>query len=139
MWERVTDYDDRFGTNATSSFAVHADRAAGDVGRIVHGLRPLPGQCGVVIGIAGQPAMLELFDSPTVLAQQFASIVEAAALDAIGREPERTPARRAIRFVAHTEEIALQPDRSAGLGVSLRGASSHASVNALGWLHRTSI
>lgn len=136
VWRRVAEYDARYGANATSSFAVHADRAAADVDRLVAGIRPLPGQVGVVIGIAGQPVMLEAFDSPTTLRRQFDAIIRAAGFDALDAVPERTPARRAIRFVDRAAQVGREPVARAGAGVTVAGSSPYASVTGLSWRTR---
>ncbi|MDX6241048.1 MAG: hypothetical protein QOG10_5872 [Kribbellaceae bacterium] len=136
VWRRVTEYDARYGPNATSSFAVHADRAVQDVRRLVDGLGPLPGQVGVVIGIAGQPVLAEVFDSPITLAQQFRSIVKAAALDALGQEELVTPSRRARRFVDRAGRVERRPIAPAGLGTTVAGADGYATVAALAWRRR---
>lgn len=136
VWRRVSEYDVRYGANATSSFAEHADRAAVDVQELVKELRPLPGQIGVLIGIAGQPVMVEAFDSPTTLRQQFKSIIEAAGLDAFGQDPVRTPARRAIRFVDQLSLVSQQPLTPAGAGTTIGGASPYAAVTGLAWQRR---
>lgn len=133
VWRRVSEYEVRFGANATSSFAEHAERGARAVRELVEGLRPLPGQIGVLIGIAGQPVMLEAFDSPVTLQRQFASIIQAAGLDALGQEALRTPARRAIRFVDRVALVRATPVAPAGAGTTVRGASGYAAVTGLAW------
>ena len=136
VWRRVSEYDARFGTNDTSSFAEHADRAAGDVLLLTRGMRPLAGQLGVVIAIAGQPVLTEVFDHPTTLARQFQSIIEAAALDALGQEEVATPSRRARRFVDRMRRVERQALAPAGLGTTVSGADSYATVTALAWRRR---
>jgi hypothetical protein len=136
VWRRVAEQDARYGTNGTASLVEHVDRARDSVRELVEGLRPLPGQVGVLIGIAGQPVMAEVFDSPSTLRRQFRSIVEAAAFDAVGREPVRTPARRAIRFVERLSSVRRRPVAPAGLGTTVSGASPYASVTGLAWQRR---
>jgi hypothetical protein len=136
VWRRVSEYDARLGASPTSSFADHADKAAGHVARLTRGLKPLPGQVGIVIGIAGHPVMAEVFDSSSTLHRQFDSIVAAAALDALGAPPVRTPARRAIRFVDRATAVDQLPLAPAGAGVTVRGESEYAAVTALAWGQR---
>lgn len=133
VWRRIGEYDALFGDNHTSSLAEHADRAAGAVDELVDTLRPLPGQVGVVVGIAGQPVMLEAFDSPRTLRDQFASIVWAAGLDALGQQPVRTPARRAVRFVDRAALVHAVPAAPAGAGTTVAGRSAYAAVSGLAW------
>lgn len=136
VWRRVAEYDARYGANETSSSAVHADRACHDVRRLVDGLRPLPGQADVVVGIAGQPVMAEVFDSPVTLAPQFRSIVKAAALDALGQEELATPSRRARRFVDRAGQVTCRPVAPAGLGTTVVGVDGYATVSSLAWRRR---
>lgn len=133
VWRRVSEYDARFGGNDTSSFAAHTDRAAGDVDRLIEGLEPLAGQIGFVIGIAGQPVMLEVFDNPVTLRRQFDAIIRAAAFDALAAVPDQTPARRAIRFVDRAAQVGLRPIASAGAGVTVAGSSGYATLTGLDW------
>lgn len=96
VWRRV---GRDAGTSATGSFVEHLDRVEGDLQRRVARLRPLPGQTGVLIGIGGHPLLLEDFDHPRTLAEQYDALLRAAALDAVGRPAEPTPGRRARRMV----------------------------------------
>jgi hypothetical protein len=136
VWRRVSELDDRLGVNATSSFTEHADRAEDRVRRLTRGLRPFPGQVGVVIGLAGQPVAAEVFDSPTTLVRQFASIVNAAAMDALWLPSVPTPSRRARRLVDHAGELQLRQVAQAGLGVNLGARDDAVEVAALGWRDR---
>lgn len=136
VWKRVSEYDSRYGANATSSFAEHADRAADDIRPAVRGLRPLPGQIGIVIAIGGYPVSAELFDSPLTLAEQYQSIVTAAAMDAVGRPAEATPSRRARRFLATAAGVPLRRGTHAGAGTTFVGADENASIRALRWQGR---
>lgn len=136
VWRRVSEYDARFGESPTSSYADHADRGAADVRRLVAGMRLLPGQLGVVIGIGGQPFVAEVFDSPLTLRQQFSAIIEAAGMDALDQPIVPTPARRAIRLVDRAAGLSLRPIAAAGLGTTVTGSSEHASVDALAWRRR---
>jgi hypothetical protein len=136
VWRRVGEYDARFGANATESFVEHANRGVGDVDRLVDGMQPLPGQVGVVLGIAGQPVLAEVFDSPATLASQFRSLLRAAALDALGLPEEVTPSRRARRFVDRLSRVERRAVAPAGAGTTLAGADAYATVSALTWRRR---
>jgi hypothetical protein len=136
VWRRVSEYDAQFGPNATSSFTEHASRASHTVTPLVQGLRPFPGQIGVVIAISGQPVSAELFDSPLTLAERFPSIVAAAAMDAVGRPSEITPSRRALRFIDNAAKVDLHRGAAAGAGVTLVGRSADASISLLRWRDR---
>ncbi len=131
VWDRVAELESRYGASPTSSFVDYVEQGADDVSQIVADLRPLPGQSGVLIAIAGQPVALEVFDSPRTLAAQFQSIIEAAGLDAVGRPTDVTPSRRARRFVDHVCRLVRDERGSAGLGTSLRSTSKYADLHAL--------
>lgn len=136
VWQRVAQYEARFGQSPTSSYADHADRGAADVRRLVAGMRTLPGQLGVVIGIGGHPVVAEVFDSPLSLRQQFAAIMEAAGMDALDQPAVATPARRAIRLIEEAEGLSLRPVAAAGLGTTMTGSSERVAVDALAWRRR---
>jgi hypothetical protein len=136
VWRRVEEYEARYGANETASLVEHGDRAAADVDSVVKGFRCLGGQVGVVLCIAGQPVLAEVFDSPSTLARQFRSLVRAAALDALGQEHVATPSRRARRFVDRLARVERHAVAPAGVGTTLIGADSYASVSALAWRRR---
>lgn len=136
VWKRVSEYDARFGSNATSSFVEHAHRAAERVGPLVRGLRPFPGQIGVVIAISGYPVSADLFDSPLTLAEQFSAIVAAAAMDAVERPAEVTPSRRVRRFIAGATDVRVHRTARAGAGSTHVGANDDSSVSLLRWRGR---
>lgn len=133
VWQRVREYDARFGADETTSFVGHAERAEDRARRLVRGIRPLDGQSGVVVAISGQPVMLEVFESPTVLRPQLRSILLAAAMDALGRPADVTPSRRARRFVERVGAIRRTDVASAGSGIHAAGATEYAEVTALDW------
>lgn len=136
VWRRVREYDARYGANATASFVEHASRAGGDVRRLIEGIRPLAGQVGVVFGIAGQPVVAEVFDSPASLVSQFRSLLNAAALDALGQPEDVTLSRRVRRFVDRTSRLERRAVAPAGLGTTLAGGDQYATVSALAWRRR---
>jgi hypothetical protein len=136
VWRRVAELDGHLGANATSSFTGHAERAEDRVRALTRGLRPFPGQVGVLIGLAGQPVAAEVFDSPATLGRQFASIVEAAALDALWLPPIATPGRRARRFVDRAGRVRLLRTGEAGVGATYVGRDQYADLATLRWRDR---
>jgi len=114
----------------------HGDRAAADIDRLEEGFRPLGGQVGVLFGVAGQPVLAEVFDSPSTLARQFRSLIRAAALDAHGQDQPATPSRRARRFLYRLSRVERQAIAPAGVGTTLTGADPYATVSALTWRRR---
>jgi len=136
VWRRVEEYEGRFGASETASLVERSDRAGVDVDRLVAGFRPLAGQVGVVLGIAGQPVVAELYDSPRTLARQFRSLVQAAALDALGQQEIATPSRRARRFVDRLSRVPRRAVAPAGVGTTLTGADPYACLSVLAWRRR---
>jgi hypothetical protein len=136
VWRRVSEYDARYGPNATSSFTEHAKRAGDDVAPLIRGLRPFPAQIGIVVAISGHPVSAELFDCPSTLAEQFESIVRAAAMDAVGRRAEVTPSRRARSFIDRASTVDLHRSGPAGAGYTFVGTSEYASISQLQWHDR---
>ena len=146
VWERVSRYDDAFGASATASYVEHLDRRgalAATSGtdqtaallREIAAVRALDGQRGVLIGLGGQPAFLELFCSPSALRRHLKALLEAAALDAALLPAAPTPGRLARRFVERVGTAALDVDAASdgGAGRSLTARSPHHEVRGLGW------
>lgn len=102
VWARVADYEQRLGATGTSALARHLDRIQSSPALAgVHPIpaQPMPGQSGVVVGVAGRPVSFELFPDPAALAAFWTGLVQAARLDAIGARPVRTPGQRARDLV----------------------------------------
>ena len=134
-WRRVQSLEQVHGFSPTHSL-VEATRAAQEkAAAAVQDLRPLPFQTGVLIGIAGQPVLLEAYDSPRTLAHAWSALVRAVALDAVGAAPVPTPGRRARRFLDRLDRVELSSS-PAGLGLALHGRSEHASLDVLVWRGR---
>lgn len=102
---------------------------------LVEDLRPLPFQSGVLIGIAGHPVQLEVFDSSRTLADAWNSLLAAAALDAIDQEAVPTPGSRARKFVERVRSV--QADPGAVQQDVRRQRSSHVELTTLAWNGRT--
>lgn len=161
VWERVSRYDNAFGASPTASYVDHLNRRAapseGANGRPqdaqeakaaelaagIKNIRALPGQRGVLIGLGGQPAFVEVFASPTGLRRHLPGLLEAAAIDAALLPAEATPGRRARRFVGSLGGAPLgdQLGADAGAGYALASRSPHHEIRGLGWddelLHAT--
>lgn len=131
VWERVRHYEDQHGATRTRSFTDHADRRAAQVESLVAGLRPLPGQIGVLIGLAGQPAVAEVFGNDQLLVRELDSILRAVALDALDLAPTPTPSRRARRFLDRAAVALVRGTRPAGAGSSVEGATPYVQVSGL--------
>lgn len=133
VWRRVRRYETERGQTATESYVDHADRAEADVRRMVRGLRPFPGQVGLLIGLAGQPLTAEIFDTPRMLVRQYGEIVRAAAMDAIGLPPIETPGRRARRFMYRADLVQTHAVGRAGIAETVTGRNEYVDLSGLLW------
>ena len=133
VWNRVRHYEQTYGTTATQSVldATAAPDAAAR--RLVSDLRPLAFQCGVLVGIGGQPLLLDVFDSPRTLTAVWRDLVQSAALDAVTAPPLATPGRRARRFLDRMITVPLEP--GSGSTATVVG-SEHVRLEALVWQGR---
>jgi hypothetical protein len=166
VWERVSSYDTVLGASDTSSFIDHLDgfdggaanlsrggRAAGERGaasseldawlEAVRGMAALEGQRGIVVGVAGQPVLLELFPTHRALAEGMEALLTGLLLDAVAASApvESTPARRARRIAERLdgEQFHRRPDVDAGLGVPLafdtRSLAARGTTVGEQWAH----
>ena len=99
-------------------------------------LAPLPGQCGVVVGIGGRPLALELFAHPDLLAAAFAELVAAAARDAAGAPARRTTAHDARELAIAAAAVLLTSTGPAGRGRALRGSRGTLRGRGVEWRGR---
>ncbi len=59
VWDRVRDYEAVAGPSDTGALGDRLDRTASVARDLTRGLRPLSGQRGMLVGIAGRPAWME--------------------------------------------------------------------------------
>lgn len=105
VWASVARFDQATGPTDTGSFADHLDRLPADDAAAA---RVLPGQTGVIIGVAGWPVALELFGFPSALTAHLPGVLAAASLEALlAGHIEAVPARRAGRFAAAVAGLPL--------------------------------
>ncbi len=93
----VSRYDRAYGPSSTGTLLHHLTT-------VLPSVPPSPdvlaGQRGVLIGIGGQPALLELFPDPRSLRRHLPALIASAWLDAGMRPSVPTPGRQARAFVA---------------------------------------
>ena len=135
VWQRVRSLEQRYDASGTHSLLDATHRSQARAAASVAGLRPLPFTCGVLVGIGGQPAVLEVFDSPRSLAHAWDALVRSVAIDALAAAPLPTPGRRARRFLDRLPQAGLDA-ASAGVGTALRGETPYARLDALAWRGR---
>ncbi|TVT52999.1 hypothetical protein FNH05_12305 [Amycolatopsis rhizosphaerae] len=133
VWSEVDRYEQRYGRSETASLAQATQAVECEARELVAGLKPLPFQSGVLIGVAGQPLLLEVFDCPDTLRQAWDALLRAAAVDAVGLAPVPTPGRRARRFADRVGKVNLADKRDAGLGSQVRGVSEYVLLDCLLW------
>lgn len=110
VWSEIDRYQEHYGRRPTSNMAelfegdddLPMRRRFQRLERQLqaHARERLPGQNGIVIAIAGQPIMLEVFSSPRLLLHHLPALLKGLAMDAALVVDEPTPSRRARRFVA---------------------------------------
>ncbi|MGY1792812.1 ARPP-1 family domain-containing protein [Geodermatophilus sp. SYSU D00525] len=136
VWDRVRGLGSVAGPSATDSLADRLDRTEATARDLTRGLRPLAGQRGLLVGIGGRPAWMEVFDSARTLKAHWAGLLHAATVDALSRPAVRTPAALARSFAENIERTRLLPDGPTGLGHRVRGGD-RVGVTALTWSDRT--
>jgi len=133
VWCRVADYDAVAAPSPTGSLLDHLDRLTDTSGH--PGGVALPGQRGVILGVGGQPVLLELFGSPTALAAHLPGLLAGLSLDAALVPPTEVgpvPGRRARRMAHHLCGVPLGADPGhGGDGVALGGRTPHATVRGV--------
>jgi len=129
VWDSVARFEQATGPTASGSFADHLDRLAPRDAAV----RVLPGQTGVITGVAGWPVALELFGSPSALSAHLPGILDAARLDALlGGHAEPVPGRRARRFAAALSALPLEPAPvHAGDGRAVTAGGAHLAVRGI--------
>jgi hypothetical protein len=88
---------------------------------ILRGTHPLPAQRGVLIGVAGHPVLLEVFDHPDTLAEQWDAILSSLAIDAATIPAAPTPGHQARAFVRPACATELSDAAPAGAAVAVGG------------------
>lgn len=126
VWNGVRHFESTTGPTGTGSLADHLDR----VGPL-RLPRPVRGQNGVIVGVAGQPVALELFGSTPALRAHLPGILAAAQLEAtLGGPAAPVPGRRARRFAARIGAMTWEPDVSE-VGTAWTASGEHVSLRAL--------
>lgn len=137
VWARIASLEGQRGHSSTQSYLDYAAHSEHQDSHLLAGLRPFPGQVGVMVGIAGHPVSVEVFDRPEILAQQFQSIIQAAAFDALGQPPVPAPSRRGRRFLELAAATPLRPAGEAGAARSRAGFSAAVQIEVLDWVDQT--
>ena len=129
VWRRVALYQQP-APSVTGSVLPALD-GPGDLVDALLAHRPLPGQRGVLVGIAGHPVLLEVFDHPDLLDQQWEAIATSLAADAAFAPAVVTPGRRARIFATHVSNRPLRARGRAGTAVAAEHRDEFTVIDAL--------
>ncbi len=110
VWHEVNQYG-RVLNNLGSTESLVELRKGLDHDAQLPKVRSLPGQIGVLVGIAGHPIAMELFDHPDTLTERLESILQGYLPDALPIQYVPTPGHRARAFAhkAGTKKLYLLP------------------------------
>jgi hypothetical protein len=123
VWDRVQHYATGHGRRSRTSSLVEVQSGLDrQIESIVREARPLPAQRGVLIGVAGHPVLLEVFDHPHTLAEQWDAILAGVAVDALLAPDVPTPGYRARAFVRRTLATAVSESGLAGVAMAIAGS-----------------
>jgi hypothetical protein len=129
VWSRVDRFEGVRATSPTRSLVDHLDAPTLTRPRLE--VRPLDGQRGVIVGLGGIPAWLELFPDPRGLAAHWDGILAAADLSA-DLVPERPTLGQSARdFAVAVERLRLTADGPAGIGTAVRADHHGVSVRGV--------
>ena len=131
VWSRVAHYEQTYGASPTSSLVEVLDQVQVSDELRAAVTRPLLGQRGVLVGVAGHPALVEVFEHPDQLAQQWDGLIEGLLASTLHVRRRTTSTRRARAFVERLTTRSL-PDRvPAGAGILAEADDDLVSVRAL--------
>jgi hypothetical protein len=131
VWSRVAAYEQTYGASATSSLVEILDQAqvTDDLRAAVP--RPLLGQRGILVGVAGHPALVELFEHPDSLAQQWDALLDGLLASTLHVPRRTTSTRRARAFIDRLSRRAMPTRIAAGSGALSTVDDDLVSVRAL--------
>ncbi len=134
VWSRVAHYEQAYGSSATSSLVEVFDQT--DVPREIRLPKPLLGQRGVLVGVCGHPALVELFEHPRSLARQWNGLVDGLLRSSLHVPAVPTTTRRARAFVDRLTRRAMHPSAPAGDGFLAGIEDNLVSVRSLNTVGR---
>ena len=137
VWQEVTRHvQHRDLASPTSALEDVYAAADSELRHLVDGLRPRPGQVGVVAAEGRHIRVLDLFDRTESLADYWDGLVQGYALDVDGDHEGRRPTADQVLFFLHRVQRAhAQEVPPAGLGRELHLTSTSVHGTALLWDH----
>ncbi len=133
VWDQVEQYAPVTGCTPTQSLADQMDLLL-DRAAPRRNPRPLPGQCGVVVGVAGRPLLLELFGSGRALAAHLPGLLDGVLLDAALAAPNgavEVPGRLARGLASGVGGRPLEEVGEAGCGIAVDGSDARSSITGV--------
>jgi len=130
VWDQVAHYAPVTGLTPTQSLADQLDLFLDDTPSR-RDPKPLPGQRGVLVGVAGRPLLLELFGSSGALAAHLPGLLDGLRLDAAVAVPNgaaEVPGRLARNMASHVAGMPLDEVDDAGCGIALAGSGARSSI-----------
>jgi hypothetical protein len=153
VWNRVSRLERHYGSRSTNSLLdimddegvnVRRGRERRDSGthqkridpRFIFELsqfsqKPLPGQQGVMVGVAGHPLVLEIHGNPDAFAAQYSSILNAITLDANTVDFAPTSGRNARAFAEEILYTPINATRVSGNSQSFTGVGSLSDIRSI--------
>lgn len=131
VWRRVQSYSPVLGMSASLSLVEITDVLDDGLDDLLGQVQLLDGQRGVLIGVAGHPAVLEVFDHPRTLAGQIRAILGGVLADAAMVPTCSTPGYRARAFAHRVSRRDLSPVSRAGTGVLAETRDDLAAIDGV--------
>lgn len=131
VWRRVQRYSPVLGASASLSLVEFTDVLDDGLDDLLGRVPLLDGQRGVLIGVAGHPAVLEVFDHPRTLAGQIRAILGGVLADAAMAPTRTTPGYRARAFAHRVSRRDLTQVSPAGTGVLAETRDDLAAIDGV--------
>jgi hypothetical protein len=131
VWSRVAAYEQTYGASPTSSLVEVLDQAQVTDELRAAVPRPLLGQRGILVGVAGHPALVEVFEHPDQLAQQWDALIDGLLASTLHVPRRTTCTRRARAFMERLTNRVLPTLTAAGAGILGETGDDLVSVRAL--------
>ncbi|MEO6629359.1 MAG: DUF6569 family protein [Aquihabitans sp.] len=130
VWNRVGRYQS-IGSSQSLSLVEMTAVLEPRVDDVLAAIPLLDGQRGILVGIGGHPALLEVFDHTRTLAGQIPAILGGVLADAMLVPARPTPGRRARTFARRVSRRRLDLSAAAGAGFLAEAFDDLADVEAV--------
>ena len=130
VWNRVGRYQS-IGSSQSLSLVEMTSALEPRLDEVLVDIPVLDGQRGILVGVGGHPALLEVFDHTRTLAGQIRAILGGVMADAMLVPPRPTPGRRARTFARRVSRRPLDLHGEAGAGFVAEAFDDLAAVDAI--------